>query len=425
MLSDHHRAIVKATVPALRAHGETITRTFYGDMPAAHPELYNVFNPVNQAGGGQPRSLAASVLTYAEHIDDPSVLGRMVERISGKHASLEVRAEHYPIVGQYLLGAVAKVLGEAATPEIVDAWRAAYGQLADIMIGRERAIYDEGSSRPNGWREFKPFRVERKVRESEVTTSFYLVPADGSPTAPFRAGQYLSVKVHPPGFPYEQIRQYSISSAPNGRSYRISVKREDAPEGVAGAGPGLVSNHLHAQLNEGDLIPVHVPVGDFVVEGGDAPVVLLSGGAGITAVLSILEHLAGPAGGARKVLFVHAARNRAHHAFGDHVRALARQRPGIRAVVLYEETGPEDRRGTHHDETGLVSAEILRRHLPDGGRARAEYYYCGPLGFMAKVEDALDELGVPLARRHSESFAPDPSFAADAAEPAPQARAAG
>ena len=201
MLTAQQREIVKATVPALKEHGETITRTFYGDMFTAHPELYNLFNPANQRDGGQARSLAASVVTYAEHIDAPERLGRMVERISGKHGSLEVKAEHYPIVGQYLLGAVAKVLGPAATLEIVDAWRAAYEQLADIMIGREREIYDEGAARPDGWRDFKPFRVERKARESDVMTSFTLVPADGTSPAPYKPGQYLSVKVRPPGLP--------------------------------------------------------------------------------------------------------------------------------------------------------------------------------------------------------------------------------
>ena len=116
MLSARQRQIVSATVPALREHGETITRTFYGDMFAAHPELYNLFNPANQRDGAQARSLAASVLSYAEHIEHPERLGRMIERISGKHASLEVKAEHYPIVGTYLLGAITRVLGPLRPP---------------------------------------------------------------------------------------------------------------------------------------------------------------------------------------------------------------------------------------------------------------------------------------------------------------------
>lgn len=314
-------------------------------MFAAHPELYNLFNPANQRDGDQARSLAAPVFAYAEHINAPERLGRMVERISGKHSSLDVRPEHYPVVGQYLLGAIAKVLGPTATPEIVDAWQAAYDQLADIMIGRERAIYDEGAVRTGGWRGFKPFCVKRRVRESEVMTSFYLVPADGSSPASHTPGQYLSVQVRPPGFPYDQIRQYSISCAPNGRHYRISVKREGAPD-TAATPPGLVSNFLHDAVQEGDTLLVHVPLGDFVLdEAGDRPVVLISGGAGVTAVLSMLEHLAGPEGGMRTVVFLHGARSRAHHAFAEHIRALALQRSGIRSIVLYEQAGPEDVQG--------------------------------------------------------------------------------
>jgi nitric oxide dioxygenase len=411
MLTVQQREIVKATVPALREHGETITRTFYGDMFAAHPELYNLFNPANQRDGGQARSLAASVLTYAEHIDAPERLGRMVERIAGKHGSLEVRPEHYPIVGEYLLGAVAKVLGAAATPEIVNAWQAAYGQLAEIMIGRERTIYDEGANQPGGWHGFKPFHVERRVQESEVMTSFYCVPVDGAPLPAYKPGQYVSVNVHPPGFPYDQIRQYSLSCAPNGRHYRISVKREDAPQGVAGAPPGLVSNYLHESVREGGTLLVHVPLGDFVLdETSDRPVVLMSGGAGITAVLAMLEHLAGPRGNMREVVFLRGVRSRARHPFANEVRALARQRPGIQSVVLYEQVGPEDIQGEHYDAVGRTTANTIRQYLPTQD---ADFYYCGPLGFMAAAETALNALSVPAERRHSEAFAPDQSFTPD------------
>jgi nitric oxide dioxygenase len=413
MLSDQQRDIVQATVPALREHGETITRAFYGAMFSAHPELYNLFNPANQRDGGQARSLAASVLTYAEHIDDLGRLGPMVERIAGKHVSLDVRPEHYPIVGEYLLGAIREVLGPAATPDILQAWGAAYGQLADIMTGRERNLYEEGASQPGGWRGFKPFRVGRKARESEVMTSFTLVPADGAPPPAFKPGQYLSVKVRPPGHPYEQIRQYSISCAPNGRHYRMSVKREEAPSSRPGAPPGLVSNYLHDAIDEGDTLPVHAPVGDFVLdETSGRPVVLISGGAGVTAVLSMLEHLA--ANSTREVVFLRGVRSRLRHPFAEDVRALARQRPGIRSVVLYERIGPEDVQGEHYDAVGRTTADAIRQYLP---RADADFYYCGPLGFMAAAEKALDDLGVPLARRFSEAFAPDPSFATGSPDP--------
>jgi nitric oxide dioxygenase len=408
MLSDHQRTIVKATVPALRAHGEAITRRFYSGLLTAHPELLNCFNPANQLrDGGQAHSLAASVLTYAENIDWLDTLGGMVERIAAKHVSLEILPEHYPLVGQHLLGAIAEVLGNAATPDILEAWAAAYGQLADIMIGREAVLRRVADEQPGGWDGFKPFRVARKVPESEVMTSFILEPVDGTALPQFRPGQYLSVKVRPPGFAFDQIRQYSLSAAPNGRQFRISVNREDAPAGSLNIRPGMMSSFLHRLVQEGDTLLVHAPCGDFVLdESGTGPVVLMSGGAGITAVFSMLEHLARDTG--RDVLWLHATRSREHHSFGAAVRALASSRSGIKCLTLYETIGPEDVHGEHFDVAGRISAELLRAHLPVGD---AEFYYCGPIGFMAAAERVLDELGVASRRRHSEAFAPDTSFA--------------
>lgn len=408
MLSAHHRAVVSATVPALRAHGGEITQVFYRNMLAAHPELFDHFNPANQRDGGQAASLAASVLAYAAHIADPTPLKGMIERISSKHVSFQVRPEHYPIVGRYLLGAIVEVLGDAATPEVIEAWTAAYGQLAAVMIEREAALSSEGASQAGGWRGFKPFRVVRKVRESEVTVSFYLEPTDGDALPPFLPGQYLSVRVRAPGFGHPQVRQYSLSAAPDGRTYRIGVKREEAPTSAPNAPSGLVSSYLHDVVHEGSILDIHMPLGDFVLHPGTRPVVLLSGGSGITAVLSMLEQLTGEDGGNREVVFLHAARHRGHHAFGSHVRGLARRRPGVRVLVLYGEAGPSDELGIHHDLVGRLTADIIRANLPAGS---ADFYYCGPIGFMTGVEAALDNLRVPHARRFSEAFAPDPSFA--------------
>ena len=407
MLSDHHRALVSATVPALRAHGGEITRVFYRDMLAAHPELFDYFNPANQRDGGQAASLAASVLAYASHIANPAPLMGMIKRISNKHASLEIKPAHYPIVGQYLLGAIKDVLSDAATPEIIEAWAAAYGQLAAIMIEQESTLAETAAAQPQGWRGFKPFRVSRKVPESEVTASFYLEPIDGTAVPSFLPGQYVALRVRVPGCEHYQVRQYSLSCAPNGRNYRISVKREAAPLDAPDAPPGLVSNWLHDAVQEGDLLDVHMPLGDFVLQPGTHPVVLLSAGSGITAVLSMLEHLTGDEGGGREVVFLHGARGRGHHAFGSHVRALARRRSGVRVRILYGETCQDDEQGVDHDEVGRLTADTLREHMP---RAPSDIYYCGPVGFMAAVEDALDALGVAPARRFCEAFAPDPSF---------------
>ncbi len=406
-LSTTQKNLVTATVPVLQQHGETITRVFYHNMFAAHPELYNLFNPANQRDGGQARSLAAAVLAYAENIDRTEPLGPMLRRINSKHASLDVQPDQYSVVGNFLLGAISEVLGSAATPDILDAWGAAYTHLAGLMIGAETTLYKENASLKSEWPGFKPFRVERKVPESEFLTSFYLTPKNGSRLPPFQPGQYLSLKVHPTGFAYDQIRQYSISCESNGHHYRISVQRELAPANDEHAPAGMVSNFLHNTIMQGDELTVHMPSGDFTLCESDRPVVLLSGGSGITAVLSMLQQLVSRSGANRKVLFMHMARSRGHHAFNHEVRAMIHRRPEMRAITLYEKAGPDDVPGQHHDAIGRISAEVLQRYLPERD---ADFYYCGPVGFMDATEVILDKLNIAKERRHSEAFGPDRSF---------------
>ena len=389
-LTQGQTEIIKATVPVLQEHGEVITRTFYKNMFEAHPELKDIFNMANQAKGDQPKSLAASVLAYAANIDQLANLGPAVAKIAHKHCSLDILPEHYPIVGENLLKAIGQVLGNAATPEIVDAWGAAYGQLAEIMISIERAMYEEDAS--HGWPGFKPFRVSSKQRESGVITSFTLVPADRKPLPLHRAGQYLSIRFEGIGENVE-MRQYTISCAPNLNHYRISVKREEG---------GLISNHLHDNVQEGDEVFIHVPHGDFFLdEEATRPIALLSGGVGVTPMLAMLERmldLRSP----REVLFVHAVIDGSVHAFSKRLREFASANSHVSTVVLYEAPKEEDVLGEHYDLAGRVSAEAL-----DGKLLKdAECYFCGPRGFMEAVNETLAELGVPRERRRYEVFGP-------------------
>lgn len=409
-MQPEQKDIVKATVPVLQQYGEAITTEFYKTLFAEHPALLNIFNPANQRSGGQARSLAASILTYAAHIDHLEQLGGMVNRIAHKHASLEVQPAHYPIVGDHLLRAIRTVLGEAATPEIIAAWAAAYQQLATIMIGTEQKLYSDGATQPGGWAGFKPLNVVRKVVESETITSFYLESPDGSPLPPFRPGQYLAVKAHVADAPFQQIRQYSLSKTTDGLQYRISVKRELAPGHIAAADNGLISNHLHDDVNEGDTILAHVPQGDFVLQESQRPVVLLSGGVGITPAVCMLHHLAQNAP-QRPVLFVHATLQGSHHAFRKEISELVSGFSHLNSLTFYERPSHADTVGFDYDHAGRISADVLASQLPPD----AEFYYCGPVGFMNAVDGILDSLNIPLSARYSEAFAPDPSFATEVA----------
>jgi len=152
-----------------------------------------------------------AVLAYAEHIDDPSVLFPVVDSIGHKHTSLDIRAEHYAIVGKHLIASIKEVLGEAATDDLLGAWAVAYQELADLMSGHEQQIYNQKVNEKGGWTGWRPFVVKDKVVESTEITSFYLYPADQGPIAGFKPGQYLSLRMFLPELNLLQPRQYSIS----------------------------------------------------------------------------------------------------------------------------------------------------------------------------------------------------------------------
>src|ERR1051325_10745254 len=125
-MTKEQKELVQATIPVLKEHGVALTTHFYNRMLTHNTELKNVFNSANQRNNAQPTALAMAVLAYAENIDDPSVLKKAVNRIANKHVSLDVRPEHYAIVGKHLVASIGEVLGDAATPALVDAWTTAY-----------------------------------------------------------------------------------------------------------------------------------------------------------------------------------------------------------------------------------------------------------------------------------------------------------
>jgi len=309
-LTSSQKSIIKATVPVLAEHGLTITKLFYKNLLQEIPSLNDVFNTANQANGAQPGALAYSLHAYAKNIDNLTALSAFIERVNQKHASLYVRPEQYQVVGKYLLAAMGDVLGDALTPEILDAWTAAYWQLANLMITREAEIYSQEAT----WSDWRPFRIVRKVHETADITSFYLAPIDGKRLPMYHPGQYISVQVDVESLKYSQARQYSLSQAARveGDSYRISVKREKGLSATAAkadgqdaediqARPGYVSNVLHDHKDVGDVVQVSHPAGEFYLEptsGGsdvesanyvpDHPVVLISAGVGITPMMAML-----------------------------------------------------------------------------------------------------------------------------------------
>lgn len=393
LLDDTTRALVKATVPTLSAHGEALTRHFYQRLFSHHPMLKEVFNQGHQHTGSQQQALAAAVLAYAQHIDDPSVLRPALLHIAHKHVSLGIRPEHYPLVGQQLLAAMSDVMGEAATPELLAAWGAAYAQLAEVLIELERTLYAQAAQQAGGWSGARSMRVRRKALKGEAICSFELVPADGGPLPRYRPGQYVSVSQWVPSWGLQQWRQYSLVGAPGGDSLEIGVKRE-RPQG--GCPMGHVSTALHERVQEGDVLAVTAPAGDFVLhEDRSTPLLLLSGGVGITPMMAMLAQLAATRS-PRELHFWHACQSPRHQAFAAEVQAHLAQLPNARWRVTFEADAPA--------EPWAQAGRLNVGDLPVGLLACADVYLCGPLGFMAAQREALLAAGLPSERLHQESF---------------------
>ncbi|MBF8731644.1 MULTISPECIES: NO-inducible flavohemoprotein [Pseudomonas] len=387
MLNAEQRAIIKATVPLLESGGEALTTHFYKMMLSEYPEVRPLFNQAHQASGDQPRALANGVLMYARHIDQLEQLGGLVGQIINKHVALQILPEHYPIVGSCLLRAIEEVLGkDIATPEVIEAWGAAYGQLADILIGAEESLYKQKEEAAGGWRGTREFRLVRREQESSEIVSFYFAPVDGKPVLKAEPGQYIGLQLFIDGV--EQRRNYSLSALCDGEQYRISVKRE--------AG-GKVSNYLHHQLQVGQTLQLFPPSGDFTLTHSDKPLVLISGGVGITPTLAMVQAALQTQ---RPVHFIHCARNGAVHAFRDWIDGLAARHPQLKRFYCYAE---QDGKG-EADAVGLLSQEQLGQWLP--AERDVDAYFLGPKGFMAAVKRHLKDLGVPEQQSRYEFFGP-------------------
>lgn len=265
-LSSSTIEIVKATVPALQAHGSKIVSEMYSRL-FMNVEIKKLFNHSNQEGhASQQKALTDAILAYATYIETPEVLAAAVERIANKHVGLQILPEHYPYVADALLGAIKAVLGDAATAEVVQAWGEAYWFLANILIGREKTLYAVNAESEGGWTGWREFRVTDRHDESINVVSFLLKPIDSGKVLRHKPGQYLTFDFQING---ETVRRnYSISSAPNEEHYRITVKKQ-----------GIASQWLHEQAAIGTVLRVAAPAGDFYLSSqNDAEIVLLSGG---------------------------------------------------------------------------------------------------------------------------------------------------
>jgi ferredoxin-NADP reductase/MOSC domain-containing protein YiiM/ferredoxin len=274
-----------------------------------------------------------------------------------------------------------RVLLERAlrVPALSEGWQ---GSFRELLTKADR----DAPAAP-AWTGFRPLRVAEIRKESATIASFRLAPTDDTGPAPSAApGQYLTVRVRPHDGASQLIRSYSLSALPDERGYRISVKRE-----------GAASRHLHDRVKVGDVLDVAAPRGDFVLREGTRPVVLISAGVGATPVLAML-HALGRERDRRTVWWVHGARNHVEHAFRAEVADLLAGLPDGHRLVAYSKA---DASSPDHDLEGRLDLATLEQA---GVPMDADYYLCGPDGFMRAIGAALAARGVTPDRIATEIF---------------------
>ena len=390
MLSDFAKPYIQASVPVLRAHGVAITNRFYKNLFESHPELSNLFNMGNQAQGLQQQSLAAAVFAYAANFEQAEALAPVVTRIAHKHASLGITPDHYPIVGEHLLGAIKEVLGEAATPELIQAWAEAYGVLANVLIDAEKNLYTTSGQTPG---ELTPMKVVEIIPHNKSVNSYRLQPLDSRVIATFVPGQYMSVAVTLPSG-QRQLRQYSLSTAPGKNYLQITVKRELGENKPL----GMVSNWIHENVKVNDVIHCSAPFGDFQIDThANAPIVMLAAGVGVTPMVSALNHLV-EIHAQQPIYFQYAVKKEEDILHKSDIDEARHKLPLLQTNIFIE------------NESTQADVNIGRMHLKGISEAAlktGQIYLCGPDGFMKAQWDALLAAGVQPSQIHREVFGPD------------------
>ena len=278
-------------------------------------------------------------------------------------------------MGLHIWGAVRRQRYDAREREL------ALRQLAADIERLEAGVRDVGQKATLHWKGYRKFVVRRKRFEDDAQQicSFYLAPHDGKPLPTFEPGQHLVFELNIDG--RKQIRCYSLSECPDPRYYRVSIKC--LPDGV-------VSNYFHKHIDEGSILDLKPPRGDFRVDmESDHPVCLIAGGVGIPPCLCMLNAIL-KKGGRREVWFLYGVREpeelvRAQELMDADARY---DNIHVRFFISNEHTKLPENSIFYH---GRVDIEAVKTLL---GTHNYYFYMCGPTKMQEAMVEGLRSWGV-------------------------------
>ena len=285
----------------------------------------------------------------------------------------------------------------ARIPALSPGWQGSMRRLAAAAEAGGRtgnAGLGPGASAPLAWRGFRRLMIVASREESADVRSFAFAAEDGLPLPPALPGQYILVRVQANPDAPAVTRNYSLCGPPGNPNYRIGVKNEH----------GLASGFLHRSVRTGSHLEIGAPRGSFTLADGVTPVVLISAGVGVTPMLAMLHAAAAmDAVTPRQVWWLHSARDRAHHSFAQEADDLLVTLSASRRCVVYSRPAPGDMLGQDFDRPGHLSPRLLQ---DIGVPQDADFYLCGPPGFLEDFQKGLSAWGISRSRIHVEVFGP-------------------
>ena len=272
--------------------------------------------------------------------------------------------------------------------------------VLEIKAARLKIVTVE--TEKTAWNGIRKFTISKKVKEAEDTFSFYLRPHDSKPLPQFKPGQYLTFALTVPGQAKQVVRCYSLSDIGRTTHYRVTIKR-CLPPPKSDHPPGIGSSFFCDSVKEGDIVDTKAPNGHFFLDmEKQRPVVLISGGIGVTPMVTMANALT-EAGDTREIWFFFGARNSADHMFKTYMDEITAKNKNVHMHVCYSKPLPTDVKGRDYQHEGRVTVDLFKELLPSNNY---DYFLCGPGPFMESITTDLTTWGVPDAWVHFEAFGP-------------------
>lgn len=243
------------------------------------------------------------------------------------------------------------------------------------------------------------------VEESADCRSYYLVDPYGQPLPDFHPGQYLMVRPALAGA-YQATRCYSLSSSPDARFWRITVKLQQPSVDSARANSGGLSAWLHRTIGIGDCLFIGGPSGQFYLPAESTrEIVLIAAGIGITPMASMLrwslEHTPD-----RKVTLLYQVSDSKHWPLGHDIHQWQREFPSLQAHTFLSRSDLDEIESLSAQHCGEFHSGKFDGTfaIQSANNTDADYYMCGPEAWMELLRDQLVDGGVSPERIHWESF---------------------